>query len=286
MGSTKTTSSVGNKTVKLRRHKQNLSAFTLLELLVVIAIMGILAAVAVPALKNISKGHATASASRQMLDDIARARQLALAHRTTVYMVFVPPNFWNDAYFNNGIPFSNLSATNQAQAQTLLDRQAAAYTFISLRSVGDQPGRNTTQYLSPWRTLPEGTFIAADKFLQPNQSFNIPDPVNNSSFQIYSFQVTNIFRFPSEDAPLTSATALKLPYIAFNYLGQLESGRDEYIPLARGDVSFARDGNKVPQFSGTSTATESPPGNSTNAYTIVHIDWVTGRARIEQQQVQ
>ena len=272
--------------MKFCAHTKKSAAFTLLELLVVIAIMGILAAVAVPSLKNISKGHATASASRQMLDDIARARQLAIAHRTTVYMIFVPPNFWNNAYFGNGTLFSSLPATNQVQAQTLLDRQAAAYTFISLRSVGDQPGRNTIQYLSPWRTLPEGTLIAADKFLPPNQFFTITDPVSSGSFQIYSFQITNIFRFPSEEAPLTPATALWLPYIAFNYLGQLESGRDEYIPLARGDVSFARDGNKMPQFSGTSTVTETPPGNSRNAYTIVHIDWVTGRARIEQQQVQ
>jgi hypothetical protein len=31
---------------------------------------------------------------------------------------------------------------------------------------------------------------------------------------------------------------------------------------------------------------ENPPGNSTNIYNIVHVDWLTGRARLEQQKVQ
>ena len=70
------------------------SGFTLTELLVVIAILGILAGLAVPALKNLGKSEANVSAARQLLDDVGRARQLALSQRTTVYMVFVPMNFW------------------------------------------------------------------------------------------------------------------------------------------------------------------------------------------------
>ena len=62
----------------------------------VISILGILAALVVPALKNFGHSDATISASRQLLDDVARARQLAISQRTTVYMVFVPTNFWNE----------------------------------------------------------------------------------------------------------------------------------------------------------------------------------------------
>jgi prepilin-type N-terminal cleavage/methylation domain-containing protein len=70
------------------------TAFTLIELLVVIAILGIMAGLTVPVLKNFAKSDATLGASRQLLDGVARARQLAISQRTTVYMVFVPQNFW------------------------------------------------------------------------------------------------------------------------------------------------------------------------------------------------
>ena len=67
-------------------------AFTLLELLMVIAIMGILAAIALPTLRGL-KPNAKVAATRQLLDAVGRARQLALSQRTTVYMVFVSTNF-------------------------------------------------------------------------------------------------------------------------------------------------------------------------------------------------
>jgi prepilin-type N-terminal cleavage/methylation domain-containing protein len=80
------------------------AAFTLVELLTVIAIVGILVAMVAPVLSNFRRGDLTASATRQLIDDVARARQLAISHRTTVYMVFVPTNFWDDpGYRNNAL---------------------------------------------------------------------------------------------------------------------------------------------------------------------------------------
>src|SRR5215469_7289305 len=70
------------------------AGFTLIEMLTVISIIGIIAALTVPVLKNIGKSNISVSASRQLLDDIGRARALAMSQRTTVYMVFVPQNFW------------------------------------------------------------------------------------------------------------------------------------------------------------------------------------------------
>jgi len=286
------------------------AAFTLLELLVVIAILGILAGLALPALKNIGKSNSSLSAARQLLDDVGRARQLAIANRTMVYMVFVPTNFFNLYNVNNQDLLTGLNniasltdRTNALNVATnLIEGQLVSYNFISYGALGDQPGNHQWHYLSDWQTLPRGTFIAAQKFLIPsgtliNQSSgpqlytvwnqSNPHPDNN---QIYSF--TNVgnmaIPFPTEASPAVT----NLPDLAFNYTGQLAmdnqgdiSPRDEYIPLAQGSVGYGYNGatkTATPTVVNPSDVTENPAGNSTNiSFNIVHIDRLTGRASLE-----
>jgi prepilin-type N-terminal cleavage/methylation domain-containing protein len=285
-------------------------AFTLIELLVVISIMGILAALTVPALKNLGKSNAQVSASRQLLDDIGHARQLAIAQHTTVYMVFVPTNFFNMANYyghtvvadlNNGSLFS--SAADQLAALTtltnLVDKQLTGYNFISLGKVGDQPGNHNWHYLDDWKSLPDGTFIAAAKFLPQNYSFQIPawqndypnagqidnwlylPPLEN---QIYGFAQRPI-PFPTEQSPL-----VWMPCLAFDHTGRLISEttgngsyHHAYIPLAQGTVSFGHDANKQPILTplGANDITETPPGNSSSiSYNVIDIDPLSGRAKL------
>ena len=248
-------------------------------MLVVIAIIGILAAIAVPTLSNFRRSDATLAATRQLLADVEYARQLAISRRTTVYMVFVPPSFWTN---------SSLTPQwrNTIAATNLCDKQLTGYTFVTKRSVGDQPGQESPRYLTPWRTLPEGMFIPPAKFATTKQERKpywlppTPDPVSGKRFQVYGFEAAAV-PFPTEDAPYVF-----MPCVVFNHLGQagVDFQYDEFIPLARGGVLAARNPEtKALQFSPPSVL-ESPPANSTNAYMLVHIDWLTGRPRLERQE--
>lgn len=235
----------------------------------VIAIMGIIAAISMPTLRGL-KPNAKAAATRELLDAVGRARQLAISQRTTVYMVFVPINF-----------FSGLVGTNWGRVQSLADKQLTGYTFLSLGSVGDQPGVHTPRYLSSWRTLPQGAFITPAKFASGFAIPGAPLPV------IRPFPVTNIFPFPSENNPVTLPVAL--PYIAFDGMGQLVSGQPgqpELIPLTEGSVSFARDPKTKLAQAQPAQANEIPAGNTIDNYSVIWIDRLTGRAHVERRKVQ
>ena len=264
-------------------------AFSLIELLVVITILGLIAGLAVPALKDLGKSNAQISATRQMLDDVGRARQLALSQRTTVYMVLLPTNFWNARWIAALTPAQKILFTN------LLDKQLIGYRFISLGQLGDQPGQHLWHYLDDkWQALPQGTFISPYKFTNPDfsTSLSVPqwpvDHPNPDLNRIFQFQ-TNSFPFPTEDSP-----NLKLPCIAFNYLGQLlqtlpNGSRlgtsDGYIPLDQGVVGYGVNPatkTPVPTTVNPADILERPPGNSTGiGYNIIHIDALTGRATLE-----
>ncbi len=256
------------------------AAFTLVEFLVVIGIIGVLAAIGLPKLRSFGKSNATISATRQLLDDVALARALAISSRSDVYMIFVPPV--NTLPVNFPIYLS--SDTERRLATNLLLGQYTTYAMFAPRSVGDQPGRNNPRFLTSWKTLPDGTFIAAVKFdyraIPPYP--NGVAPFSNAGFQF----------------PLATDVVCQLPYVGFDYQGRVFHlngpsitsphiyKSDEIIPLARGSIFYPRDANGALAAPFVADAQENPPNNSITLSNNIHIDWVTGHARVERQEIQ
>ena len=253
------------------RNRGSRSGITVLELLVVIAIIVLLSAVALPAIKGLTRSNLITSANRQLLDTIALARQRAISERTWVHIIFVPPSVVT-------ADFSAASPKDRKLAEHLKGGAYTSFALFAERTVGDQPGQPHYRYLSSWHTLPEGVFIADWEFnsnLGLNQWLSLAD--TNRPFQFA------MFPFPS-----STGTSNLLAHIAFDPQGRLlkydaaqnERFDDEVISLARGSILAARDGTgKLVDFD----VRENPAGNSTNElYNRIRIDGLTGRGRIER----
>jgi hypothetical protein len=172
---------------------------------------------------------------------------------------------------------------------------------FSLRSVGAQPGEISPRDLMRVKTLPEGTFFSPVKFPGGPQSapaFPAAPLKIGNDIDVYSFLTTASVPFPTTDMlSISSPSAyINLPFIAFNSRGQLvgPDGKvllyDENIPLARGTISYWKDpktGLPIQPAAGQpalADATEAPPGNDVStAYNVIHVDRLTGRARLERQ---
>ena len=195
-------------------------------------------------------------------------------------MVFLPTHSWGNLHL--GV----LSERERIAITNLLSFQLTGYNFFAFRTVGDQPGQGIPRYLDEWKKLPEGVYIPESKFWPRTAQpvFDINDLSKNERFLVYSF--TNILvPFPFEN----STTTLRLPCIAFDFQGRLslpEVNIAEFIPLAQGSVLYPRDPQtKLPQI-GTALPQEKPPGNVTNGYNLVRIDWLTGRGHLERREIQ
>ena len=245
---------------------KNSVAFTLIELLVVISIIGILAAISLPSIKEFGQTNAMSAANRQLLDDLASSRVRAIVNRTTIYVVFVPPTI--ETFF------SKLNGKDLERATNLLSGQLTSYALFARHNVGDQPGKDFPRYLTSWKHLPEGVFIAQPEF--DKLATNIWNQITDEHFRPFAW---GQFPFPTAASPL-----FDLPYIAFDAQGRVRGQRDEVIALTRGSIFYARDqkGRLIP---GKADVLETPPNNSIQNSNHVHIDWLTGRAKVERLEV-
>jgi len=264
-------------------------AFTLIELLAVIVIISILASLAGPIIARLGSGDKMSAGGRQLLDDLALARSKAMATRSTVYVVFLPPNLSaidTTVYTNNQdrIVITNLSA-----------KTYSGYALFSERSVGDQPGTYSPQYLTPWKELPPGVSI------HPEQFFGAPTRTNyvyGDYVQPFSYR---LFPFPNQD----SQWNFNMPYLAFNPRGQLVTGVNFKVQVAEARLSRSRDTTDPDQIVlGPSAVTPMAPNavfmewetngiaqgvNYTNVTIYAHeieINWLTGRGKFLQPEIQ
>ena len=279
-------------------------AFSLLELLVVISIIGLLATLGMPALKGIGQSNTMSAASRQVLDDVALARMMAINGRTTVFMVFVPPSFFDQAnrlrLFGSGAdPIAN-DPVYRNQITNIINMQYTGYAIVSRRSLGDQPGQPFPKYLTEWKKLPDGIFFATHKFnfLQLADWYKIQPPTHPLVQRPFPY-LASMIPFPS-----ASGISYPVPYIAFNSRGQLVRFdgygntlyADEDIPLVKGSIFYPTRTTTVmsgakrmevmaPVFDRVTDIVPSP-GLGTAGTNTIRINAMSGRARILKEEMQ
>lgn len=252
--------------------RESRGGFSLLELLVVIVIIGIVAGFTIPALKGFGSSVTVDSAVRQFLSDLALARQSALTTRSTVLVLF-----------SSSDPEMLISPlTDEAPLQS--------YALYAMGSVGDQPGRPRRQFITEWRSLPDGMLFDPVKlrrqpFISGQGATNRALPYMELPVVVNGTPLAQTPGFHTQRVPLVTTVEqngsdvwvtnlLAFPYLAFRPDGGLFYGFDETITLVKGSIFTLGEGNA--RALDVIVNTNEPPKR-------IHINALTGRAEVQPE---
>jgi prepilin-type N-terminal cleavage/methylation domain-containing protein len=179
------------------------AAFTLIELLVVLAIIGLILALSIPNFRGMGEGTAMSGAVRQMMNDLAFARQQAIATRSTVAVVFLSPDV--QALDPNTFP-------------------------------GQEDHRGHRTYLTEWRTLPEKIFIAESMFTESAPPFG-------TGFFVNKFPFPAVTNGAIDLPYIAFNPQGQCVRIVDSATGSWSADGDitDHVKLARGSILYARD---------------------------------------------
>jgi hypothetical protein len=150
-----------------------------------------------------------------------------------------------------------------------------SYALYAERTVGDQPGRPQPRYLTSWQSLPEGVFIATNKYVNLGNAWATPRPLGRP------------FEYVTVPFPSINGLNHAVPHVSFDPQGRLVDDMktlildQEIIPLARGSILYSPGADNTLELN----VREAPPGNSVANYHRVVVEGLTGRARVETLQI-
>jgi len=135
-----------------------------------------------------------------------------------------------------------------------MENLAAGHLYFSL-PIYQRPGPGSTNWITTTNTTSGLTNI----------------------WPVTPFPTNILFPFPST----FTANSNILPYICFTPSGRLSTNTDQFISLTSGSALFLTNTDGTPQ---PVNLVETPPGNASNNAYLIHIDWLTARAKIERNQ--